>query len=184
MNENQELHTRMGILHTKHYTWLLQAATNITNGNRLEAEDLIGDLYIFLYKKDNPKLYYKDSFNLMYAYRFFQTRWINKIKKQKKYYSSRPIETIEIEELPYEEMENDLRMMEAYDAIQQELERMATTRDWPKARLFNLYYMSDDTMMDIAKKIGICQSTMFTNIKKVRQHLRITCPNPFQDASK
>lgn len=179
LNQDSDLHKRMGVLHTNHYVWLLQASTNITK-NRLEAEDLIGDLYLYLYEKSNPKIHYKDSFNLMYAYRFLQTRWLNKIKKKNKYYSKQDIQTIEIEDVPYD-MDADLRMMEAYDSVQVELERLSITRDWSKVMLFNLYYGTEDTMMEVAKKIGICHSTMFVNIKKIREHLKQTIHNPFQN---
>ncbi len=68
---------------------------------------------------------------------------------------------------------------ESFDLVQEELQRLTTTRDWPKVKLFQLYYDSDDTMLEVANKIGICKSTMFMNLKKIRQHLKTTCPNPF-----
>jgi len=64
MNENLELKRRIEVLYKKHYIWLLQSAKNITKNN-LEAEDLIGDLMIYLLEKGTPKIYYKDSINTM-----------------------------------------------------------------------------------------------------------------------
>jgi predicted DNA-binding protein YlxM (UPF0122 family) len=52
---------------------------------------------------------------------------------------------------------------------------------WPKARLFQLYYGSDDYMIEIANKIGISKSTTFIAIKRVREHLRQIVKNPFND---
>ena len=176
-DKSSELHNRMEVLHTKHYVWLLQASTNITKC-RVEAEDLISDLYLYLFDKGNPSIYYKDSFNLMYAYRFLQTRWVNKINKKNKVNLGKYNEKLEVEDIPYD-MESDIRMMEAYDSVEQELKRLSTTRDWPKSRLFEMYYGSEETMLEIADKIGICKSSMFTNVKRIREHLKSTIPNPF-----
>lgn len=178
MNENLELKRRIEVLYKKHYIWLLQSAKNITKNN-LEAEDLIGDLMVYLLEKGTPKIYYKDSINTMYCYRYLQTRWINKIVKHNKV----KITDNKFQE-PLDEVysyEEDERIMESFDLVQEELQRLTTTRDWPKVKLFQLYYDSDDTMLEVANKIGICKSTMFMNIKKIREHLRTTCPNPFQN---
>lgn len=180
INENLELKKRIEILYKKHYIWLLQSAKNITK-NQLEAEDLIGDLMIYLLENGTPKIYYKDGINTMYCYRYLQTRWINKIVKYNKIKTSKNTNYQEpLDEVyPYEE---DERIMESFDLVQEELQRLATTRDWPKVKLFQLYYDSDDTMLEVANKIGICKSTMFMNIKKIREHLKTTCPNPFNYA--
>jgi len=78
--------------------------------------------------------------------------------------------------------EQDEEIMNSFDSVQEELQRLSTTREWAKVRLFEMYYGSEDTMVDVAKKIGICKSSMFTNVKKIREHLKQTCPNPFHNA--
>ena len=180
MNENLELKKRIEILYKKHYIWLLQSAKNITK-NQLEAEDLIGDLMIYLLENGTPKIYYKDGINTMYCYRYLQTRWINKVVKQNKIKFSKYNESNEMEDIPYD-VDTDTKMMEAFDSVEKELKRLSTTREWSKVKLFEMYYGSEDTMIDIANKIGICKSTCFTNIKRIREHLKQTCPNPFQYA--
>jgi len=94
MDVNQEIKKRIEVLYKKHYTWLLQSAKNITK-NQEEAEDLIGDLIIYLMERGTPKIFYKDCLNLMYCYRYLQTRWLNKIikynKKKKKESKTRQI---------------------------------------------------------------------------------------------
>jgi ribosome recycling factor len=77
--------------------------------------------------------------------------------------------------------ELDEEIMKSFDSVQEELQRLSTTRDWPKVRLFELYYGTDDTMIQVANKIGICKSTTFMNIKKIREHLKQTVPNPFHN---
>lgn len=181
-NEELELKKRIEVLYKEHYIWLLQVAKNITK-NELEAEDLIGDLMIYLLEKGTPKIYYKNSINAMYCYRYLQTRWINKIVKYNKKKIRYGISTIT--KLGYEPIdevysyEEDERIMESFELVQKELKRLSLTRDWPKVRLFDLYYGSDDTMLEVANKIGICKSTMFMNLKKIREHLKNTIPNPF-----
>lgn len=172
-----DLQKRIDVLHRKHYIWLLQSSKNITK-NTQDAEDLIGDLYVYLLERGNSKIYYKDSFNLMYLYRFLQTRWINKINNSKKLKLEYNLDSLDFEDDPYP-LEEDLVMMKAYDDIQQELERLSTTRMWPKAKLFQMYYDSDDYMIEIANKIGISKSTTFISIKKVREHLKSIIKNPF-----
>ena len=185
MNENLELKRRIEVLYTENYTWLLQASKNICK-NQLEAEDLIGDLFLYLLEKGNPKIYYKNSINTLYCYRFLQTRWINKIVKRNKLPIHKPKNSfiednwdMQDEVYSYEE---DERIMQSFDLVQEELKRLSTTREWSKAKLFSLYYENDHTMLELANKIGICKSTMFVTIKKIREHLKSTCPNPFQNA--
>lgn len=179
MIESVELRDRLDILHRKHYIWLLQSATNITK-NREEAEDLIGDLYIYLADKGNPKIYYNDSFNLMYAYRFLQTRWVNKINQNKKFKVTSLSYEFDCEEEIYP-IEQDNRIMKAFDEVERELEYLSKTRMWPKAKLFELYYCNDDTMVEVANKIGISKSTTFISIKKIREHLKSIIDNPFKE---
>lgn len=180
MNETKELRKRMEILHRNHYIWLIQSATNITR-SREEAEDLVGDLMVYLIEKGNPTIYYKDSFNLMYCYRFLQTRWVNKINKKNKLKVDELTYRMDIEDEVYP-MEQDQKIMETFDEVQKELERLTKTRMWPKAKLFQLYYTNDDTMIAVAEKIGISKSTTFISIKKIREHLKSIIQNPFIDA--
>ncbi len=184
MVEYQEIRKRIEVLYKEHGVWLIQSATNITK-NREEAEDLVGDLYIYLLEKGTPKIYYKDSINALYCYRFLQTRWVNKINKRNKLPVYKPKDTFieECWDLQDEVYSSELddAIMKSFDLVQEELQRLSTTREWSKVKLFQLYYDSDDTMIEVANKIGICKSTMFINIKKVREHLKNTCPNPFQN---
>lgn len=180
MNETKELRKRMDILHRNHYIWLIQSATNITR-SREEAEDLVGDLMVYLIEKGNPTIYYKDSFNLMYCYRFLQTRWVNKINKKNKLKVDELTYRMDIEDEIYP-MEQDQKIMETFDEVQKELERLTKTRMWPKAKLFQLYYENENTMIEIAEKIGISKSTTFISIKKIREHLKQQIQNPFIDA--
>jgi DNA-directed RNA polymerase specialized sigma24 family protein len=182
MIEYKEIRKRIEVLFKEHGVWLIQSATNITK-NREEAEDLVGDLYIYLLEKGTPKIYYKDSINALYCYRFLQTRWVNKVVKRDKVRITGDVYEMKYEPMDEEySLEQDEAIMESFEAVQAELQRLSITREWSKVRLFELYYGSEDTMVQVANKIGICKSTMFMNLKKVREHLKNTCPNPFQHA--
>lgn len=172
-----ECNQRLETLHSKHYIWLLQVSTNIAK-NRENAEDLIGDLYLYLAEKCNPKIWYKDSFNLMYCHRFLQTRWINKSQKNKRTIHQSDMMKFDREDEVYS-YDEDEEIMRAFTEVHEELERLSQTRMWPKAQLFKIYYMSDDTMIDVAKKIGISKSTTFISIKRVKEHLKETIQSPF-----
>ena len=176
--KHKELIRRMDILYRKHYVWLLQASINITK-NKEKAEDLIGDLTLYLMEKGDETIYYKDSFNLLYCHRFLSTRWINQVNRNKRieYTSHQPSVTIPDEVYNTEE---DERIMEAYESVQEELQRLTKTRMWPQERLFSLYHMSDDTMLEVANKIGLSKSTVFMSLKKIREHLKNNIQNPFQ----
>jgi DNA-directed RNA polymerase specialized sigma24 family protein len=181
MVEYQEIRKRIEVLFKEHGVWLIQSATNITK-NPQDAEDLVGDLYIYLLEKGTPKLYYRDSINALYCYRFLQTRWINKVVKRDKVRITSDIYHPKYEPIDEEySSELDDEIMKSFELVQQELQRLSITREWSKVRLFELYYGSEDTMVQVANKIGICKSTMFMNLKKVREHLKQTVPNPFQN---
>jgi DNA-directed RNA polymerase specialized sigma24 family protein len=103
---------------------------------------------------------------------------MNKVKKLKK--------TILIEEMPDEEEdvpydeEWDLRLQHAHEEVMSELQKLKVTRSWPQAKIFELYWMSSDTLDEVSKKIGISKSTTFISVKKIRKYLENTLDNPFK----
>jgi DNA-directed RNA polymerase specialized sigma24 family protein len=103
---------------------------------------------------------------------------MNKVKKLKK--------TILIEEMPDEEEdvpydeEWDLRLQTAHEEVMNELQKLKVTRMWPQAKIFELYWMSSDTLDEVSKKIGISKSTTFISVKKIRKYLENTLENPFK----
>ena len=53
---------------------------------------------------------------------------------------------------------------------------------WSSARLAELYFFQPDMTLDkLSKDIGISKSTSFLNIKKIKQHIRLTKENPFKN---
>jgi RNA polymerase sigma factor (sigma-70 family) len=176
---NKEYSIRLENLYRNHYTWLLQVGKNITK-NTDDAKDLISELFLYLGTKRNPKIFYDDSYNLMYCRRFMQTRWINHIHKVKKTQLTEDIEVYDDVDEEYN-IEKDIELMKTYELIIKEIDELAKTKMWPRAKLFQLYYMSDDTMIEVANKIGISKSTTFISIKKIREHLKSIINNPFNN---
>jgi len=184
MSNKKECEWRLTNLYNESHEWLLKAAFNITK-NKEEANDMVSDLYLYLGEKCNPKLFWgKTSYNLLYLHQFLKHRWLNKTNKLNKttYFSYIKTET-HFHWIPEQEydIEKDLAMMKAYDEVIEELKKLQTTKLWPKARIYELYWMSDDTLNEVANKIGISSSTTFIAIKKIRQHLEKTIKNPFTE---
>ena len=178
MNQKQinlENTKRLDILHRKHRKWLEGVAFKITK-SRQETEDIISELYVYLLEKGNEKLWYNESYNLMYCRAFIQTRYINKAKRQNRFsFVDEFWDTID-EEYDYEE---DKSIDQAYESVIQELNALNTTKMWSSALIFQIYMMNEFTMEEVSESIGISKSTVFLNNKKIKQYLKQKINNPF-----
>jgi len=176
--EWKENSDRLKILYNQSHTKLLGAAYN-TCKDRDIAMDLVGDVYIYLGERINKNLYWKDSFNLFYCIRFIQTRWINKVKRDKKIVYSGVYEEVIIGD-EYDE-ERDEKMQRAYERVLEECDKIKRTDKWVSEKLYSLYWITDteETLAGLSKKIGISPSTSFKHIKLMKEHLKNTIQNPF-----
>jgi hypothetical protein len=173
MDENTK---RVELLHNKHRTWLDKVAFNIT-GDVNESDDLISDLYLYLLERGTERIWYDDgTFNLQYCRSFLLTRWVNKIKIKNRYTN----QEIELEEIPYN-IEEDLRIQHTYDKVIEELDNLKKTKLWAPAQLASMYWFSEDTLESLSEKIKVSKSTTFLNVKKIREHLKNTLENPFDE---
>jgi RNA polymerase sigma factor (sigma-70 family) len=173
----EEVNKRLTVLYTKHNKWLYACAYNQSKDKQV-SEDLVQELYLYLGQKRNPKLFYNDSFNLLYCHNFIRSRYINYIKRQNK---SQPLNDKIDKEYETYDIQSDKRLHDAYDMIKQELDRLSRTRMWSSAKLYEMYAFSELTMEELSKKIGISKSTTFLNIKKVKEHLKHLIDNPFNN---
>jgi len=88
------------------------------------------------------------------------------------------VELLWEEDVPYDE-ELDRELERAHNEVINELKSLSVTRLWPSAKIFELYWMSEDTLQETADKIGISKSTTFIAVKKIRKYLQNTIKSPF-----
>jgi DNA-binding transcriptional regulator GbsR (MarR family) len=176
----KENNRRLDILYRTKNDWLMSAAYNITK-NRELAKELVAELYSYIAERGNPNIWYgTDDFNMMYLHSFLRTRHINMVKSNGK------VQTIsdtydEVDENYDEEL--DTKIQQSYDEIVDEIQQLQKTKMWSSARLAELYFFSGDkmTLDKLSKDIGISKSTSFLNVKKIKQHIRMTKKNPFRN---
>lgn len=171
----EETSRRLGVLYNNHHDWLIAVAYNQSKDLNI-SKDLVQELYLYLGEKQNPKLYFNDSFNLLYCYNFISSRFINFIKRENK--TTYVSEWKDRQDNVYD-IEEDKKLQHAYDSIKKELDNLKTTKLWSSARIYELYAFSDVTMEELSKKIGISKSTTFLNIKKIKDYLQNKIDNPF-----
>jgi len=172
-----ECNQRLTNLYNQSNGWLVNEAKKITK-NQEEAEDLCSELFEYLHLKCNPKIFWGDSYNLFYCNKFLHSRYMNKVKKLNKTILVEQMPDEE-EDVPYDE-EWDLTLQHAHEEVMSELHKLKVTRMWPQAKIFELYWMSSDTLDEVSKKIGISKSTTFISVKKIRKYLENTLENPFK----
>ena len=173
----EQCNQRLTNLYRESHTWLLKASYNICKSFE-ESEELTSDLYVYLAKDCRQKLWWGNSYNLIYCQKFLRHRWYNRAGKLKRYHYESDIMVMDKADTPYDE-QRDIEIMKAYDNVISELKSLQITRLWPAARLYEMYWMSEDTLNEVAKKIGISKSTTFLAIKKIRNHMSETIKNPF-----
>ena len=173
----QETTKRLDVLYRKHNNWLQACAYNKSK-NKDVTQDLVQELYIYLAEKKNPKLFYLDSFNLLYCHNFLSSRYINYIKRQNK-----SVHVNEWEDTADDiyNIDEDTQLELAYESVRAELEKLKSSNLWPAAKLYELYSYSDLTMEELSKKIGISKSTTFLSIKSIKEHLKELIDNPFEN---
>jgi len=177
-NKRLENTKRLEVLYRESHPWLLAATFNIVK-DREVAEDLVGELYVYLGERINPSLWWGNSFNVMYCYAFVKSRFLNKVKRDKKIQYQADTES----DTPDDEydIESDEKIATAYNQVIDELKNMERTKLWPASKLAQLYFFGEKmTLEKLSSEIKICKSTSFTQIKRAKKHLRETIDNPFK----
>lgn len=176
--ECKECEKRLIGLYNESHNWLIGTAKKITK-NVEEAEDMVQELYVYLHQKCNPKLFWGDnSYNLFYASKFLHSRFINKTKKLNRTTYVEEVWDTEFD-IPYDE-DKDLAIQKAHDDVLNELKHLEKTRMWASARIFELYWMSDKTLDEVAKDIGISKSTTFLAVRKIKNYLKEVIDDPYR----
>lgn len=177
MSNQTENNKRLDLLYRKHNEWLRKVAWNLCEDVEM-VDDLVSELYLYLAEKPNEKLYYHDgTFNLQYCNSFIKSRFINKLKLEKRYADK------EIDDNIAEEVYNegyDKKLDSTYDEIKTYLKSKQTEKDWVSAKIAELYYFGKGfTIEGLAEEIGVSKSTVFLHIKKIKKEIKNNIENPF-----
>ena len=178
MSKCAENTKRLEVLYKQHHKWLMAVAFNISK-NTDTAEELVSELYLYLAEKCNPQIYYLNSFNLMYCHSFIKTRFINRVKVDKR---NSPLsdgyDTIEEEY----NTDWDEKLEMAHDQVIDELKRLEKKpKVWASSKIYQMYAFDGEmTYEKLSEEIGISKSTAYLNCKKIKKHLKETIPNPFK----
>ena len=79
------------------------------------------------------------------------------------------------------DIDGDNRLEGSWNELKDELSRLKKGNMWSSAQLYEMYQFENLTMEELSKRIGISKSTTFLNIKKIKEHLRNTINNPFDE---
>ena len=172
-----ECEERLSNLFIESHNWLIKHAKKLTKSQE-ESEDLVSDLYEYLHKKCNPKIFWGSAYHMYYCYRFLESRWINKTKKLNRVVYQEEIITEDVVE-EYD-IELDQTLEDAHKEVMDELQKLSGTKMWAPAKIFELYWMSDKTLDEVANDIKISKSTVFLSVKKIRKYMESTLNNPFK----
>jgi DNA-directed RNA polymerase specialized sigma24 family protein len=171
-----ENNKRLDVLFRNSHGWLSAVAFNLSKDKEV-ADELVGELYLYLAEKCNPALWYLNSFNLMYCHAFLNSRFLNRIKAAKR---NVPLSDT------YDEVENeydvdgDAKVEDVYNKMVDELKRLERTRLWAPSKIYQLYAFDKEmTFEKLASELKLSKSTVYLNCKKIKKHLKDNLDNPF-----
>jgi DNA-directed RNA polymerase specialized sigma subunit len=81
------------------------------------------------------------------------------------------------------DIDSDIQIQRAHDEVISELKQLEKTRMWPQAKIFQLYWMSDKTLDEVANDIGISKSTTFLAVRKIKNYLKEVIDDPYKPKS-
>ena len=177
MNKIQiENNKRLEVLFRNSHGWLSAVAFNLSKDKEV-ADELVGELYLYLAEKCNPSLWYLDSFNLMYAHAFLNSRFLNRIKAAKR--NVQLSDSYDEVETEYD-VDADEKIDDVYNKMVDELKRLERTRLWAPSKIYPMYaYDSEMTFEKLASELKLSKSTVYLNCKKIKKHLKDNLENPF-----
>jgi DNA-directed RNA polymerase specialized sigma24 family protein len=171
-----ENNKRLEVLFRKSHGWLSAVAFNLAKDKEV-ADELVGELYLYLGEKCNPALWYLDSFNLMYAHAFLNSRFLNRIKAAKR---NVPLsDSYDDVDTEYD-VDSDEKVEDVYNKMVDELKRLEKTRLWAPSKIYQMYaFDSEMTFEKLASELKLSKSTVYLNCKKIKKHLKDNLENPF-----
>jgi DNA-directed RNA polymerase specialized sigma24 family protein len=171
-----ENNKRLDVLFRNSHGWLSAVAFNLSKDKEV-ADELVGELYLYLAEKCNPALWYLNSFNLMYCHAFLNSRFLNRIKAAKR--------NVQLSD-SYDEVESeydvdaDEKVEDVYNKMVDELKRLERTRLWAPSKIYQMYAFDKEmTFEKLAAELKLSKSTVYLNCKKIKKHLKDNLDNPF-----
>lgn len=146
------------------------------------AKDLVQDMYLRLNRYiDNPEKIMKNdevnSFfvyitlrNLFYDYKKDKNNNSSRFEEYKSYYTDDSDESVvaKFATLP-EDRETDDLMEEAYHKISEAIYKEVSTWHWYDEKLFKLYFLTDNSLRDIAKDTKISLTSIYNSCKNYKK---------------
>jgi DNA-directed RNA polymerase specialized sigma24 family protein len=162
---------RVSALYTKHHSWLIACAFNLT-GNKDDAESLIQDVYLQLLEMpDLEKIIYNTTdLNLFYLYKIIKSKFLNNIKANQKLnkVALKPelIDTVAEEEYSEEEDENTEKLLLLVT------ETLSGSLHWFDSKLFTTYIEDDHSIQSLSDATKISKNAIFTSLRKTKLLIR------------
>jgi DNA-directed RNA polymerase specialized sigma24 family protein len=171
-----ENNKRLETLFRNSHGWLSAVAFNLSKDKEV-ADELVGELYLYLAEKCNPALWYLNSFNLMYCHAFLNSRFLNRIKAAKR---NVPLSDSYDEVETEYDVDSDEKIDAVYNTMVDELKRLERTRLWAPSKIYQMYaFDSEMTFEKLASELKLSKSTVYLNCKKIKKHLKDNLQNPF-----
>ena len=153
------------LLYKDQEVWVKMANSIITS-KKIDAKDLIHDLYLLIYTKvDNEKIELKrimidNEINKAYIYTVLKNLYHDQIKKLS------VVDELETNKLAIIENDNDIQLMES------RIDEIVNTFYWFDKKLFNLYRTKHKTIRSLSKATRISHVVVHRTIAKCKKKIK------------
>lgn len=161
---NQEL--------AKYYPKLLKLAEKITKGNKVDAQDLVQDLYVIILEYDQEKIkkIVENGHLVFWSARVLMNQYVRTNSAFKtKYYTKLRTENYDVKNFQY--FDDIEELVEFENKLQFVKDKMNNLHEYDKL-LFEIYFSSGKSIRKLAKDTGISTTSIYTTLKNVKQYLK------------
>ena len=161
---NQEL--------AKYYQKLLKLAEKITKGNKVDAQDLVQDLYVIILEYDQEKIkkIVENGHLVFWSARVLMNQYVRTNSAFKtKYYTKLRTENYDVKNFKY--FDGIEELVEFENKLQFVKDKMNNLHEYDKL-LFEIYFSSGKSIRKLAKDTGISTTSIYTTLKNVKQYLK------------
>ena len=170
--KNQETNAQamMSFLATKHNDWV-RIAKSFT-GNREDAEDLVQDSYLRLYRlgKTKEQVSYGKEPNRYFMWTVLYNLHKDNVRHNNSYKTVQTFPLLDTDDGFADNYTDDKH--QSFEIIMDKVTDLVTDWDINSKQLFELYYMQGQSLRKIAEGTGIGLSWIHNSVKEIRQRLR------------